>query len=211
MKNFASRIWFIIVISVVIIQPSFFAQDQESIVLELKEELKLNDEQTDQLSSLIDKFVNELNAAVEKNDTEEPDPKALLQDIKEVREQYKDDLEEILTEDQMEAYLAYVDKVFDEIIGDIAEIKLLDLKPVLDLTNDQITKLRPVLTKSIRGVLSTIWKYVDKRMGVRNKVKIGKTLKRIQSDARTEAEKILSPQQLKTWDELKEKQKSESK
>ncbi len=200
----------LIILSFLILNVCLIGQDKESIVLELKEELQLNDEQTDQLSNLIDKFVIELKAAVDKNDTEEPDPKALLSDIKVVREQFNEDLEQILTEEQMIKYLAYVDQVFNEIIGDIAEIKLLDLKPVLELTDDQITQLRPVLTKSIRGVLSTIWEYVDKRMGMRNKAKIGKTLKKIQSEAQEATQKILSPEQLKTLEEYKEKNKSKT-
>ena len=200
----------LVILSFLIMNVCLIGQDKESIVLELKEELKLNDEQTDSLSSLIDKFVIDLKAVVDKNDTEEPDPKTLLQDIKVVRGQFNEELEQILTEEQMEKYLAYVDQVLNEIIGDIAEIKLLDLKPVLELTDDQITQLRPVLTKSIKGVLSTIWEYVDKRMGMRNKAKIGKTLKKIQSEAQEAAAKILSPNQLKAWEEYKEKMKSET-
>ena len=200
----------LIILSFLIMNVCLIGQDKESIVLELKEELKLNDEQTGQLSSLIDKFANDLNAAIEKNDTEEPDPKALLSDIKVVREQFNEDLEQILTEEQMEKYLAYVDQVLNEIIGDIAEIKLLDLKPILELTDDQITQLKPVLTKSIKGVLSTIWEYVDKRMGMRNKAKIGKTLKKIQSETKEATEKILSPNQIKAWEEYKEKMKSKT-
>ena len=107
----------LVILSFLILNVFLIGQDKESIVLELKEELKLNDEQTDSLSSLIDKFVIDLKAAVDKNDTEEPDPKALLQDIKAVRGQFNEDLEQILTEEQMEKYLAYVDQVLNEIIG----------------------------------------------------------------------------------------------
>lgn len=65
---------------------SAFGQEHESIALELKEELQLSDDQADQVSGLIEKFANELNAVMQKHETEKSDPQSFLHDIKTVRE-----------------------------------------------------------------------------------------------------------------------------
>ena len=175
------RIYFLILLFIVPIISSY-SQDLEDIVSELQEELQLNDDQAEQLSAALVKYSQEMNTELAKHeDAEEPDTKAMIGDIKKAQENYRDELSNILTDEQYDAYLNYVDKVMTEMFGDIAEIKLMDLQPVLDLSDEQITQLNPILGEGMLGMVKVVFEYGDKKMNKRTKIKMGKKLKKIQS------------------------------
>ncbi len=135
------RIYFILLLFIVPINSSY-SQDLEDIVSELQEELQLNDDQAEQLSAALVNYSQEMNTELAKHeDAAEPDTKAMISGIKKAQDNYRNELSNILTDEQYDAYLIYVDKVMTEMFGDIAEIKLMDLQPVLDLSDEQITQL----------------------------------------------------------------------
>ena len=202
------RIYFIILLLIVPIISSY-SQDLEDIVSELQEELQLNDDQAEQLSAALVKYSQEMNTELAKHeDAEEPDTKAMIGDIKKAQENYRNELSNILTDEQYDAYLNYVDKVMTEMFGDIAEIKLMDLQPVLDLSDEQITQLNPVLGEGMLGMVKVVFEYGDKKMNKRTKIKMGKKLKKIQSKTDSGVKEILSPEQYEKYQEYKEAKKN---
>ena len=203
------RIYFIILLFIVPIISSY-SQELEDIVSELQEELQLNDDQTEQLSAALVKYSQELNTELAKHeDAEEPDTQAMIGDIKKARDNYRDELSNILTDEQYDAYLNYVDKVMTEMFGDIAEIKLMDLQPVLDLSDEQITQLNPVLGEGMLGLVKVVFEYGDKKMNKRTQIKMGKKLKKIQSNTDAGVKEILTPEQYEKYQEYKEEKKNQ--
>jgi len=203
------RIYIIILLIIVPIISSY-SQDLEDIVSELQEELQLNDDQAEQLSVALIKYSQEMNTELAKHeDAEEPDTKAMIGDIKKAQENYRDELSNILTDEQYDAYLNYVDKVMTEMFGDIAEIKLMDLQPVLDLSDEQITQLNPVLGEGMLGLVKTVFEYGDKKMNKRTQIKMGKKLKKIQSKTDSSVKEILTPEQYEKYQEYKEAKKEQ--
>ncbi len=203
------RIYFIILLFIVPIISSY-SQELEDIVSELQEELQLNDDQVEQLSAALVKYTQEMNAELAKHeDAEEPDTKAMIGDIKKAQDNYRDELSNILTDEQYDAYLNYVDKVMKEMFGDIAEIKLIDLQPVLDLSDEQITQLNPVLGEGMLGMVKVVFEYGDKKMNKRTKIKMGKKLKKIQSKTDSGVKEILTPEQYEKYQEYKEAKKNQ--
>ncbi len=203
------RIYFIIILFIVPIISSY-SQDLEDIVSELQEELQLNDDQAEQLSAALVKYSQEMNTELAKHeDAEEPDTKAMIGDIKKAQDNYRNELSSILTDEQYDAYLNYVDKVMTEMFGDIAEIKLIDLQPVLDLSDEQITQLNPVLGEGMLGMVKVVFEYGDKKMNKRTKIKMGKKLKKIQSKTDSGVKEILSPEQYEKYQEYKEEKKNQ--
>jgi hypothetical protein len=185
-----------------------YSQELEEIVSELQEELQLNDDQAEQLSAALVKYSQEMNTELAKHeDAEEPDTKAMISDIKKAQDNYRNELSNILTDEQYDAYLNYVDKVMTEMFGDIAEIKLMDLQPVLDLSEEQITQLNPVLGEGMLGLVKTVFEYGDKKMNKRTKIKMGKKLKKIQSKTDSGVKEILTPEQYEKYQEYKEEKK----
>jgi hypothetical protein len=186
-----------------------YSQELEDIVSELQEELQLNDDQAEQLSAALVNYSQEMNTELAKHeDAEEPDTKAMIGDIKKAQDNYRYQLADILTDEQYEAYLNYVDKVMTEMFGDIAEIKLMDLQPVLDLSDEQITQLNPVLGEGMLGLVKVVFEYGDKKMNKRTKIKMGKKLKKIQSKTDSSVKEILSPEQYEKYQAYKEEKKN---
>jgi len=203
------RIYFIILLLIVPISLSH-SQELEDIVSELQEELQLNDDQAEQLSAALVKYSQEMNTELAKHeDAEEPDTKAMISDIKKAQENYRNELANILTDEQYDAYLNYVDKVMTEMFGDIAEIKLMDLQPVLDLSDEQISKLNPVLGEGMLGIVKIVFEYGDKKMNKRIQIKMGKKLKKIQSKTDSGVKEILTPEQYEKYQEYKEEKKNQ--
>ena len=202
---------FTIVLSLALfISYSSYSQELEDIVSELQEELQLNDDQAEQLSAALVKYSQEMNTELAKHeDAEEPDTKAMIGDIKKAQENYRYELADILTDEQYEAYLNYVDKVMTEMFGDIAEIKLMDLQPVLDLSDEQMSQLNPVLGEGMLGLVKVVFEYGDKKMNKRTKIKMGKKLKKIQSKTDTGVKEILTPEQYEKYQEYKEAKKNQ--
>jgi hypothetical protein len=187
-----------------------YSQELEEIVSELQEELQLNDDQAEQLSTALVKYSQELNTELAKHeDAEEPDKQAMISDIKKAQDNYRDELANILTDEQYDAYLNYVDKVMTEMFGDIAEIKLMDLQPVLDLTDEQITQLNPVLGEGMLGIVKIVFEYGDKKMNKRTQIKMGKKLKKVQSNTDARVKEILTPEQYEKYQEYKEEKKNQ--
>ena len=203
------RTYFIILLFIVPIISSY-SQELEDIVSELQEELQLNDDQAEQLSAALVKYSQEMNTELAKHeDAEEPDTKAMIGDIKKAQDNYRDELADILTDEQYDAYLNYVDKVMTEMFGDIAEIKLMDLQPVLDLSDEQITQLNPVLGEGMLGIVKVVFEYGDKKMNKRTQIKMGKKLKKIQSNTDAGVKEILTPEQYEKYQEYKEEKKNQ--
>ena len=90
-----------------------------------------------------------------------------------------------------------------DMMKDLAEIKLLDIQPKVGFSNEQLDKLVPVLATSMRGFMKVAWEHAGKRMRLRQKIKVVKQLKRIQSDAQQQVQQILTGEQLQKWEELK--------
>jgi hypothetical protein len=87
---------------------------------------------------------------------------------------------------------------------DIAEIRLIDLEPVLDLTPEQIEALKPVMGTGLRQIIAVVFEYGDKRLTMPRKVKMGKKVKRIQADMDAGMAEILSEEQMAKYAALKD-------
>ena len=188
-----------------------YSQELDEIVDELKEPLDLNDSQVEQFNNLLAQYGAQLNEAMEKNEDAdaEKDPKEMIGQFKAVRDAYREDLQKILSKEQYEKYRDIVGGIILEMFTDIAEIRLMDLQKPLELTDGQMEKLAPVMGKSMMEIMQVVIEYGDKRMSVPRKVKVGKKLKAIQSEANNEIERILTPQQLETWQKMKEESKAQ--
>jgi len=218
MKTFQSyflklqTVMLVLVLSSFIFNSNILAQDLDDIMEELKEPLELTEEQEPQVAELLGKYATDLNQMKEKNDAlEEPDPKALIGDFKSVQDSYQTGLKKVLSKDQYKKYEELVKGIMLEMFTDIAEIKLIDLQEPLTMTDEQLEKLSPVMGESLMGVVKVVIQYGDKKMNKRTKIKIGKSLKKIKSKADSETAKILTPEQIETWNKIKEESKEEKK
>ena len=187
------------------------AQESDEIVAELKAPLGLSDEQAQQMSALMTKYKDQMDKTLAKHeDAEEPDVEAMFADVRGVRDGYRKELSKILSKEQNQAYLSKVEEIIEEMFSDIAEIRINKMQPKLPLSDEHIEKLAPVLGKSMREIVRIVFENAGTRLGLRKKIKIGKSLKKLQRDTRTAVEGILTPEQLKAFDAYREEQKAKN-
>lgn len=186
------------------------AQDIEDIVIEISEAIELDETQTKALENQIGLYVISLQLIFDKYEEAEPDPQAMLTDIKNARAEYHKGLKEEIGKDKFKAYEAYTEKVKLEVLGEAAGLRLLDLQDPLMMTDDQVLKMKPIMAKAMLGIMNTLMKYVDQKMNVRNKLGAANSLKSIKKTMERETAEVLTGEQIKKWDEIKEAAKAES-
>jgi hypothetical protein len=182
--------------------------DKSEVLLELKSKLELSDEQTQQVGAAMEKYAKELEAALAKHENaEEPDGAAMIGDVKKVRDDYRKELQKILSKEQYEGYLALVDAVLLEMMSDVAEIRLMDIQPKCSLTDEQVTQLAPILGKSMLDIVRLLFENADQRLTAPKKIKLAKAVKSIQSDMDKQINAVLTEEQQKAYAAYKEAQK----
>jgi len=182
--------------------------EAQEILAELTEALDLNEEQQQQVAGHLQTFVQTMHEVTEGAEDEEKDPQATLGAIKKARSEFNKGMEGALSKEQFEQFEAMVDAIIQETFEDIAEIKLMDLELPLELTQEQMVALVPVLGTSIRNVVGVIFEYGDKKLNTRTKIKMGKKLKGIQSETEKSMKTILSDEQMEKYKAYKEAKKA---
>ena len=184
--------------------------DMSETLAELTEALELTDEQVPQVQAAFEKFAGALDKATAEAEAEEPDTQKMIGDIKKARSEFQKDMEQALTKEQNEKFQAMVDQTIQEMFEDIAEIKIMDLEPVLELSEEQSAALVPVIGTGLREIVSTLWENADKKLTAPKKIKLGKKLKGIQSSMNKSISEILTPEQMEKYNAYKEAQKAEA-
>lgn len=190
---------------------SSFAQNQESLDLieGLSEALTLNEKQAAQVQNLMIQYRVKLDGILLKHEgEEEPDIGAMIGEVRDVRDGYRKDLKEILSKEQYQTYLDQIDMILTDMFNDLAEIRLMDAQPSTSITDEQITQLTPVIGKSLKSIVQLLFENAGTRLSIPKKIKIGKTVKKIEKDQRAAMEKILTPEQMANYDAHKEAKKS---
>jgi hypothetical protein len=170
--------------------------------------LDLTGDQPGQLEGLLVTFATDWNAVQEKYEDAE-DKDGMIDELKAVQATYQDGLAAVLSEQQLEAYNQLIDQVMHEIFSEVAELKLRDLQPALELSEDQLMQLKPVMGTALVDVVKLMWDNAGKRMGIRRKLQLANAVKKIQSTAKTQTNEILTPEQIATWEAMKEAAKEE--
>ena len=180
------------------------AQELDDIVEEISTAIELDEAQTKVLATELEKYTISMQMIFDKYEEAEPDPQAMLTDIKRAQADYNDKLKAGIGKDKFKAYDAYVDQVKMEIFSEAAGLRLLDLQDPLKMTDDQVQQMKPVMGKAMKGMMETLMKYVDQKMNVRTKLAAANALKGIKKTMDREAAAILSPEQIELWNKLRE-------
>ena len=182
--------------------------DPSDIAAELQAELGLNDDQAGQVKTAFSKFAASIEKAhTQQEAAEEPDGQAMMAAVKQAKNTLNQDMQGILTPEQFQQYQQMVDEVMDEIFTTVAELKLMDMQEPLKLTDEQVAQLAPVMGDSIRSIIGIVMENSDKRMGVRQKLQMAKSMKKIKKDTDAQMNTILTPEQQQVLQNYREQQK----
>lgn len=187
-----------------------FAPDD--IVAELKTKLDLNDQQVKDLTAALGELGKTLHTLTEKEEAnEEEDPNEFIQGVKKAQADFQGKLKGILTDKQLEDFNALREAAIMDMMKDLAEIKLLDIQLHVGFSDDQLEKLVPVMAQNMRGFIKIAWENAGKHLRLRQKIKLAKKLKRMQSDAQKKVQQILTGEQYQKWEEFKKQQQAKQK
>ena len=180
------------------------------IVAELKPKLDLNDQQVKDLTAALGEMGKTLGALIEKREAagEEDDPDEFIKGVKAAQSDYQKKLKGILNDKQLQTYNELREAAIMDMMKDLAEIKLLDIQLKVGFSDEQLEKLVPVMATSMRGFMKVAWEHAGKRLRLRQKIKVAKQLKHIQSDAQKQVQQILTGEQYQKWEELKKQQQA---
>jgi len=180
----------------------------DELVAELKTKLKLDEQQTKDLTAALQELAKKLDGLITKREAagEEDDPHEFINGVKQAQADYQEKLKKILTSSQLDSYNALREKAIMDMMKDLAEIKLLDIQPKVGFSDDQLQKLVPVIAESMRGLIKIAWAHAGKRLRLGQKIRVARDLKRIQSKAQKQVQEILTGEQYKKWEEIKKQQ-----
>ena len=132
----------------------------------------------------------------------------MLSDVKQVRDSYRADMQEILSKDQYKTYQDMVAAVQLEMMSDVAAIRLMDIQSDLQLSDDQVEQIAPIVGTAMHGMISLLMENIDKRMSVPRKIKLGRSAKKIQSNMDKQILPLLTNQQQQAYEANTEARKS---
>ena len=185
--------------------------DADDIAVVLQQELKLDEQQTQQVRAAMEKFGAQLEKLLEEQEGEDADPEKMIKGIKQAQDAHNSELQKILGKDKFKQYEDMKEKAIKGVFADLVEIQLMDVQHKTSLTNEQVTQLSGVLGDSKYSLVKIAWENAGKKLRPRHKIKLAKQLKSTQRDARAQIEEILTPEQMKAWDKHKEEQQQKKK
>jgi len=198
--------------------PVLFAEGEmddfspDEIVAELKPRLDLNDQQVKDLTAALGEMGKTLHALIEKEEAnKEEDPNEFIKGVKQAQADYQTKLKGILNDKQLQTYSELREEAIMDMMKDLAEIKLLDIQPHVGFSDEQLQKLVPVMATSMRGFMKVAWEHEGKHLRLRQKIKVAKQLKHIQSDSQKQVQQILTGDQYSKWEAFKKQQQEEQK
>jgi len=189
-----------------------FGQEMETAVVNLTETLNLTEKQVAQVQTLMVQYRAKLDGVLLKHEgEEEPDVAEMIGEVRDVRDSYRKDLKEILSKEQYEGYLAAIDSVLTDMFNDLAEIRLMDVQTDVGLSDDQLVSLIPIVSKGLKSTVQLLFENAGGRLSVPKKIKLSKSVKKIEKERRAGMETVLTPDQMVLYDAFKEEQKASRK
>lgn len=210
-KKILSNI-FVALFALMLTTNNSIAQELEGAMVNITKILVLTDKQEVQVETLLVRYRANLDGILLKyEDVEEPDVASMIGEIRDLRDNYRKDLKEILNETQYDTYLASIDAILTDMFNDLAEIRLIDIQKEVNLTDDQLINLIPIVGKGLKSTVQLLFENAGDRLSLPKKVKIKNSLKKIEKERRAGMETVLSPDQMKIYDAYREEQKENRK
>jgi hypothetical protein len=173
----------------------------------MKEWLKLSDEQVAKLEPVITTRIAKVDAALAKVDAaEEPDAVAFIEEYGAIKKEFNTSVAAILTPEQATQWETFKAELEKGLVQEGAKKQSLEHQTALTLTDEQAAKLEPALATSIQKKLDALQKLVDSgRISMRDKLQAKRTLGDINGELEKAMAAVLTPEQLKAYKAAAEK------
>lgn len=171
----------------------------EKVLGALDRKLELSSEQRDKLKVVIETAVTELNKAIiERAGMGLLDHESLSSELGAIAEAAQDQLKDVLDDEQLEEIKVFFTELAENVVETIREALFKRLSKFLDLTPEQIDKLRPVFREEIEKWSELLSRFVSTFKDFVN------DYESLQKETRQKLEGTLSADQMKALTERQE-------
>ena len=176
------------------------APDFAEVVSKLSAKLELDEGQSKKLGGSIEAYMKQLDTLFAEQEAEDADPSLLINGVKDAQASFESSLAAFMTKDQFKMYQDLKEQAIKTMLGDLAAIQLMDAQSKTTITDDQITKLAPVLGDTFYGIMQIAWENAGKNLRPGQKIGVARKLKSIQGDLQKGLEQVLTPEQQQAWE-----------
>jgi uncharacterized protein YjgD (DUF1641 family) len=173
----------------------------------MKEWLKLSDEQVQQLQPVIATRVEKLDAELAKLEAaKEPDVLGFIEASGKIRKEFDDSIAKILTPDQLKQWASFKAEAQKDLVQESAKKQSVKLQTSLKLSDEQTGKIVPPLAKATQGKLDAVKKISNGgRISMRDKLSTKKAMESINSELDKALGVVLTGEQMAAYKAAKEK------
>lgn len=167
----------------------------------MKEWLKLTDDQVAKLKPIIATRIQKTDAALEKVEAaERPDMVGFIEQYGAIKKEFNTGIAGVLTPEQLKQLASFKAALEKDMVQSAAKKELAELQTALNLTADQVTKLQPAMATAIQKKLDLLQKLVDSgRISIREKIQAKRAINDINSDLAKAMSAVLSPDQMAAY------------
>lgn len=173
----------------------------------MKEWLKLTDEQVQQLQPVIATRIEKVDAELTKlEQAEEPDVLGFLEASGNIRKEFDASIGKILTPDQLKQWASFKAEAEKGLVQESAKKQASTLQAGLKLSDEQAGKIVPPLTTATQGKLDVVKKLSDgRRISMRDKISAKKGMEAVNSQLEKALAQVLTGEQMTAYKAMKQK------
>ena len=176
---------------------------------DMKEWLKLTDDQVAKLQPVIATRITKVDAALAKVEAaEKPDAMGFISEYGAIKKEFNTSVTNILTPDQAKQWGSFKAELEKDIVQSGAKKQLAAMQPALKLTDEQVTKLQPAMATATQKKIDLLQKLADTgRISMRDKLQAKKAMEGLNAELEKSMSAVMSPDQVAAYKASKEKKK----
>jgi len=176
---------------------------------DMKEWLKLTDDQVAKLQPVIATRITKVDAALAKVEAaEKPDAMGFISEYGAIKKEFNASVTNILTPDQAQQWGSFKAELEKGIVQSGAKKQLAAMQPALKLTDEQVTKLQPAMATATQKKIDVLQKLADTgRISMRDKLQAKKAMDGLNAELEKSMSAVMSPDQVAAYKASKEKKK----
>jgi hypothetical protein len=170
----------------------------------MKASLQLSDEQVTRLQPVIVRRIEGTDAAlVTLESAEEPDVAGFITNYGEIKRTFEADVMKVITLDQRKPWEAFKAEFEKDLVTEGATKRLMELRTLLNLTEDQVTRMRPAMTTALQKKLDLFQGLMDdKYINVREKRRARRELDDLNAELGKSISAVLTVDQRLVYNKL---------
>jgi len=180
--------------------------DSEKMIQELEKKLELSREQWEKLKPVLDEKSRELKQSMHETvDKGYMELEELSKKLETMSEDAETKVKEMLSSEEVQKFREYLSKIDEEAIKEAKDKMVAELTALLELTEEQAAKLKPVLEDGMVQLTALLNELAQE--GSRSWEKFREKLEQVTRDLKDSLQETLDDEQMKRLEEYNKEQK----